>query len=303
MTVVECTNLTKTYGKMKAIDNLSLTLEREKITGLIGRNGAGKTTLLKMIVGFYLKTTGELKVFDKEPFNSLTVSANSIFVHDEMSFPTTLNLQELLAEASQFYINWDTRLAKKLFDYFSFPPAQYHHNLSKGMKSTFNMIVGLASRCPLTIFDEPTTGMDKAVRSDFYRALLKDYLAYPRTFIISSHHLDEVEHLLEDVLLLDEGKALLHLPMTELKEWAIGVQGDAVLIEEWVKSEDIIHTKSVGSDQRYAVVKNHVTEKDLYRAKLEGLVVSEVSPSDLCVYLTSKHQGGIDDVFRNDESS
>ena len=70
------------------------------------------------------------------------------------------------------------------------------------------MIIGLAARCPLTIFDEPTTGMDAAVRKDFYRALLKDYIAYPRTIILSSHHLEEIEDLLEDVLLIHDGKII-----------------------------------------------------------------------------------------------
>lgn len=300
--VVQCDGLSKAYGRMSALHNLSLTIEEKKITGLIGRNGAGKTTLLKIIAGFYRKTSGEINVFGEHPFNSLSVSANTIFVSDEMSFPMTLTLRELLDEASQFYANWDTQLAERLFDYFSFHPKQHHHNLSKGMKSTFNMIVGLASRCELTIFDEPTTGMDAAVRSDFYRAVLKDYLSHPRSMIISSHHLDEIEHLLEDVLLLKDGEALLHLPMSELKEWAIGVQGEPSLVKEWVENREMIHTEQLGTGQLYAVVKNHATNSDVYRAKLEGLNVSKVSPSELCVHLTSRQKGGIDDVFRNNES-
>lgn len=301
MTVIQCENLTKRYGKFHALHDVSLTIEGKKITGLIGRNGAGKTTLLKCIAGLYRKTSGELKVFGENPFNSLYVSENCIYVSDEMSFPTTLTLEQLLDMASIFYKNWDAQLAKRLFDYFSLNPNQYHHRLSKGMTSTFNMIVGLASRCELTLFDEPTTGMDEAVRQDFYRAVLKDYLQNPRTMIISSHHLNEIEHLLEDVLLLKEGKPLLHIPMSELKEYAIGVQGDSSLIAEWCRDREVIFTKEIGTDKRYAVVKNHATKSDIQRAKMEGLQVLPVSPSDLCVYLTNKRQGGIDDVFRQDE--
>lgn len=301
--VIQCEKLTKTYGNMHALQNVSLAIEGKKITGLIGRNGAGKTTLLKIIAGLYRNSSGHIEVFGKQPFNDLDVSANSIFVSDEMSYPMTLNLEEILEQASQFYGNWDAQLAKRLFDYFSFHPRQHYQNLSKGMKSTFNMIVGLASRCELTIFDEPTTGMDAAVRTDFYRALLKDYLAHPRSFILSSHHLDEIEHLLEDVLLLKEGTTLLHVPMSDLKEWAVGIQGEEELVNEWIENRDVIYTEQLGTGQLYAVVKNHATSSDLYRAKLEGLELSPVSPSDLCVYLTSKHKGGIDDVFRNDESN
>lgn len=302
MSIIKCNDLAKKYGNTEALDGLSFHIEENKITGLIGRNGAGKTTLLKIIAGFFRETSGEISVFGERPFNSLYVSANSIYINDEMTFPSTLRLSEILDTASQFYEKWDAQLAQRLFDYFSFRANQYYNNLSKGMKSTFNMIVGLSSRCALTIFDEPTTGMDAAVRSDFYRALLKDYINYPRSIIISSHHLNEIEHLLEDVLLLKDGKIHLHLPVTELKEWAVGIQGDAMLIEEWAKDKEIIHLKDIGTTRQYVVVRNNFMDSELRRARLAGLDISSVDPSDLCVYLTNKNKGGIDDVFRKAES-
>ena len=143
-----------------------------------------------------------------------------------MALPATLNLSETLDAARRFYPNWDHRLALRLFDYFSLNPRQLHKNLSKGMKSTFNMIVGLSARCALTIFDEPTVGMDAAVRKDFYRALLQDYLQHPRTIIFSSHLLKEIEDILEEVLLLREGQKRLHLPADQLREYAVGLRGE-----------------------------------------------------------------------------
>ena len=199
MTVIECTKLTKAYGNTKAVNDLSFTIEENTITGLIGRNGAGKTTLLKIISGFIKNTSGEISVFGKKPFNSLYVSANTFFTDDNMEFPTELNLSQLLKEASKFYPNWDMSLAKGLFEYFNLNYKQYHSKLSKGQESTFNMIVALSSHSALTIFDEPTTGMDASVRKDFYRALLKDYIQYPRTIILSSHLLSEVEDILENI--------------------------------------------------------------------------------------------------------
>ena len=154
-----------------------------------------------MIAGFFRETSGEIEVFSETPFNNLNVSANTIYMDDQMTFPASLNLAELLEEAERFYRNWNAELADGLLDYFSLNPKQLHNKLSKGMKSTFQMIFGLSERCALTIFDEPTSGMDAGVRKDFYRALLKDYIAYPRTIILSSHHLNEIEDLMEDVLL------------------------------------------------------------------------------------------------------
>lgn len=297
MSVIECRDLTKTFGGTKALNNLSFKLEDNKITGLIGRNGAGKTTLLKIIAGHMKETSGEIKVFSEKPFNNLLVSANTIFLHDQMNLPTALNLMETLEVGASFYGNWDSELAKRLFEYFSFNPLQHYNGLSKGMKSTFNMIIGLSARCPLTIFDEPTTGMDAAVRKDFYRALLKDYIANPRTIIISSHHLNEIEDLLEDIFLLNNGKELLHMSVADLKEWAIGIQGKTPIVDEWTQNKEVIFTKSMGLENKYVVVKNDLSEEELQNARLAGMEVSPVTSSDACVYLTSKTNGGIDDVF------
>ncbi|MFD2044182.1 ATP-binding cassette domain-containing protein [Ornithinibacillus salinisoli] len=294
MNVVACKELTKQYGENKALDGLTFTLNENTITGLIGRNGAGKTTLLKILAGFWYETSGDVQVFSVHPFNSLSVSANTVFIDDQMTFSNSLTLKELLNEADRFYENWDTDLAERLFQYFGFDPYEIHENLSKGKKSTFNMIIGLAAKCALTIFDEPTTGMDAAVRKDFYRALLKDYLAHPRTIIISSHHLDEVEDVLEDVLLINEGKDYLHLPIDELKEYAVGLSGKSAIVRQWISNKEVIYSQNVGFDNSYVVVKNDFEHES---AKRLGMEVSPVTPSDLCVYLTNQTEGGIDDVF------
>jgi ABC-2 type transport system ATP-binding protein len=292
--VIECTGLTKTYLGKDVLHNLTFSIEENTITGLIGRNGAGKTTLLKILAGFIQETTGKVRVFDEGPFNSLIVSNNSIFVDDQMSFPPALQLQDILEVAGTFYPNWDMKLAKGLAKYFDFNLKSYHNRLSKGKTSTFNSIIGLAARCPLTILDEPTTGMDEAVRKDFYRALLKDYLAHPRTIIISSHHLNEIEDLLEDVLLIKGGKKHLHLPISELKEWAIGVKGPTEKVLEVTKGEELIYENRIGVGTMYAVVKNNFSTLTMEK---EGLELTPVRTSDLCVYLTNDSKGGIDDVF------
>jgi len=298
MSVVQCGDLTKCYGKLKAIDHLSFEIEENKITGLIGRNGSGKTTLLKMIAGYLKPTSGEIKVFSEKPFNSLEVSASSIFIDDTMIFPDSLTLLDILKEVSPFYAHWNSRLAMGLFDYYSFNPKQPHSNLSKGSKSTFNSILGIASRCPLTIFDEPTTGMDSAVRKDFYRALLKDYLEYPRTIILSSHMLSELEEILEDILLIYNGTKRLHLPALELKELAVAIRGNAQAVLSFVKDKEIIYQEDFAKDNLYVVLKRNLIQQALEQIRQSGLEVLSVSTDDLCVYLTAKTKGGIDDVFK-----
>ncbi len=297
MSVVECTGLKKSYKHVYAIENLSFAIEGKKITGLIGRNGAGKTTLLKLIAGYLRPTAGEITVFSRNPFNNINVSANLIFVDDHMIFPASFTLKDILKSVGSFYNNWDNEFALKLLDYFSLNPKQFHSKLSKGMQSTFNVIIGLASRCSLTIFDEPTTGMDAAVRKDFYRALLKDYVEYPRTVIFSSHLLNEIENILEDILLIKNGTKCLHLPVTEFKDYALGLRGNTQEVTRLLGGIEVLHREGFAPDSVFAIVKNDFSELKLQELKKAGILLSAVPTEDLCVYLTAKTKGGIDDVF------
>lgn len=296
MNVVELVDVTKTIGGRKALDDLNLTINENKLTGLIGKNGAGKTTLMKIIAGYWYESTGSVKVFTERPFNNLFISANVIYVDDQMTFSDSLTLREILKEAGRAYPNWDHVLAERLFDYFSFHPGARHHELSKGKKSTFNIIIGLASHCALTMFDEPTTGMDASVRKDFYRALLKDYLAHPRSIILSSHHLEEIDDLVEDIILIDEGKLFFHQSIDELKEYSIGITGNTETLLTLIEDRDVIYHTQIGEHTTYAVVKaNHFPVE---KGKQFGMEISNVAPNDLCIYLTAKERGGIDDVFK-----
>ncbi len=297
MKVIACRELRKQFGRTVALNDLSFSIKANKITGLIGPNGAGKTTLLKFAAGYLRETAGEIRVFSRQPFNDLTVSANTVFVDDNMALPGTLNIAEILDAASLFYPHWDHRLALRLFEYFSFNPRALHKSLSKGMKSTFNMIIGLSAHCALTIFDEPTVGMDAAVRKDFYRALLQDYLRHPRTIIFSSHLLSEIEDLLEDILLLSAGQKRLQLPVAELREHAVGLRGAEGLIKKFTADKEIYRRETFGANKVFVVVRNSFSGAVLEEIRAAGLELLPVSAEDLRVYLTSGERGGIDDVF------
>jgi len=295
--IIQCDNVSKFYKGCHAIDKLSFSIEENSITGLIGRNGAGKTTLLKMLTGFFKPTSGKIRVFDENPFNNLQVSTNTIFVDENMCFPKNLTLLEILNCAKSFYPNFNEAMSKKLLEYFSLKENKKHRELSKGMKSTFNMIVGISSHCPLTIMDEPTTGMDAAARKDFYKIILKDYIENPRTIILSSHLLDEVEDILEHILLLKEGTKCLHMPLIDLKEYAIGFSGREENVNTLVKERNIIYKESFGKDSVYAVVERSDFEGEIDAAKKLGIDAKTVSPNDLCIYITSPKKGGINYVF------
>lgn len=295
MNVIETRDLSKRFNRRPALERLNVTIEENKITGLIGRNGAGKSTLLSLIAGYLRKSEGELRVFGLDPFNQLTVAANMIFIDEHMVFPNKLSLSELLEAVPRFYPQWNSELASKLMSYFELNPKLCVPQLSKGMRSTFYMIIGLASRAPLTILDEPTTGMDAAVRKDIYKAILRDYMAFPRTILLSSHLLNELDELLEDVLLIHHGQKVLHQPIDELKELALGLQGDAAQILKLTEGMSVLYSESFGKNSLYTVIKNDFTEQALQQLRMAGIELSSVKVADLCVYLTRTR--GIEHVF------
>lgn len=301
MTVIHFKDVTKSYRKHDALQSMNFTIKRDVITGVIGRNGVGKTTLLKIIAGFSEESSGTVEVFSEKPFNNLKVSANTIFIDDAMAFPQAMTLQDILKECDRFYANWDAELAKRLIEYFGFGRDARHAFLSKGKRSTFNAIIGISSRCPLTLFDEPTTGMDAAVRKDFYRALLKDYLVHPRTILLSSHHLEEIEDLLEDVLLVQNGATHFHGSITELQEMFVTLTGKPEKLSLHTASKDVVLRDTSGPFPNWTVA-NAFTEAEKEQMIADGISISPVSANDAYIALTNGPKGGIDDVFDRTET-
>ncbi len=297
MIAVTCQDLSKTYSDKNALLKLNCTIAQDAITGIIGRNGAGKTTLLKCIAGFYRPTEGTIRVFGQEPYDNLAVSAGLIFVDETMTFPDGQSLAQILSLYSCFYPDWDAQLAEKLLAYFNLPAKQLPQKLSKGMLSTFRSIVGLCAHAPLTIMDEPTTGMDSGVRQDFYRALLKDYIQHPRTLLISSHLLAEIEDLLEYVLLLDQGQVLLHAPTTELATYALALSGQSSQLEPFLANRTILQKDCPLPDHLHVIIVNDLSPAETAALASSGITTAAVSINELCNALTATSKGGIDHVF------
>ena len=294
--MITCEKLQKRYGKNIILSSVSFQIEEPKIIGLIGRNGVGKSTLLKILAGHLKVSDGQVKVGGHKPFQNLTVAANTILIEDTMTFPTVLTLKEILLAAKNFYMNFATDLAFELLRFAGISEKSYHYQLSKGQKAVFNLVYGLASRSMITLLDEPMNGMDEAIRDDMYRVILKDFIAYPRVIIISSHYLNEMEHLIEEILLLHKGTVELFAPVDEVQQMAVKFVGQKEHVEPYLDSYNVFAKRENGPIFEAIV---EATEQSLP----DNVRMQALSASEICKVLTSEKEGTIDDIYRSDKSS
>ena len=168
--VIEVKQLNKSYGKFNAIQDISFSIEENKIYGLLGRNGAGKTTLMKMITAQIFPTSGDLKVFGEDPYENANVLSQICFIKESQKYPDHYSVLDILEVSKSIFPNWDVNLSNSLIEDFNLPLKRKTKKLSRGMLSAVGIVIGLASRAPLTIFDEPYLGLDAVSRGIILRS-------------------------------------------------------------------------------------------------------------------------------------
>ncbi len=283
--VVEVRQLTKSYGSVLAVDQVSFSIEAEKIYGLLGRNGAGKTTIMRIITAQLFPTSGEVKVFGAHPYENSRVLNQVCFIKDSQKYPNGYRVLDVLEQAAFFFPRWDREYAFALVEAFRLPLSRLMKALSRGMLSAAGVIVGLASRAPLTIFDEPYLGLDAVARGIFYDRLLEDYAEHPRTVILSTHLIDEVSRLLEHILVIDQGRLALDEDAEALRGRAFTVVGPAARVDIYTAGMELLAREPLGG-QVAATVMGNGNMEDRKRTLAPGLSLAPVSLQQLLVHLT-----------------
>ncbi|GIO68800.1 ABC transporter ATP-binding protein [Paenibacillus sp. FSL M7-1455] len=289
--IVEVNRLNKTYGSETVIQDVSFTIEENKIYGLLGRNGAGKTTIMHMITAQLFPSGGELKVFGEHPYENNRVLTRMSFIKESQKYPDVFRIADVLDIAADLYPNWDQGFAEQLIEDFRLPVKRRMKKLSRGMLSSVGIIVGLASRAPLTIFDEPYLGLDAVARNLFYERLLEDYAEHPRTVILSTHLIDEVSNMLEHVIVIDNGKILLDEEADSLRGKAFTAVGPAATVRAWAAGKQLIHEEAIGGLMSASVLGN-LSAAERREAEAQGIELVPVSLQQLIVHLTSGKTNG-----------
>lgn len=217
--IVEIERLTRRFGDKLAINELSLTVPRGGVFGLIGGNGAGKTTLLRHILGVLKAQSGSVRVFGLDPVeNPVGVLGRIGYLSEDRDLPNWMRIRELMRYTQAFYPAWDPAYAEELREAFDLDPKARVRNLSRGQRARAGLLVALAHRPDLLILDEPSSGLDPVVRRDILGAIIRTIGEEGRTVLFSSHLLDEVERVADRVAIIHHGAIVLTASMDEIKD-------------------------------------------------------------------------------------
>ena len=216
--LVSARNVTKSFGSLRAVDDVSFDIEKGRIMGLIGPNGAGKTTLLKAVLGL-TDCQGSLSVLGLDPFRQRKeLMRNICFIADVAVLPRWIKVSQLLDFLESVHPNFSRSRAEELLGHTHIKKTSKVRELSKGMVTQLHLSIITAIDARLLVLDEPTIGLDIIFRKEFYGNLLSDYFDEERTIIITTHQVEEIENLLTDVMFINDGKIVLDSPMEALPE-------------------------------------------------------------------------------------
>jgi ABC-2 type transport system ATP-binding protein len=283
--------LTRRYRNQLALDDVTFDIEGASITGLLGRNGAGKTTVMRIIAAQEFASTGRVRVLGASPMENEAVLRRVVFVREDQTFPA-LRVGHILRVASWFYPNWSPELAEKLLGEFELGLNRRVRQLSRGKRSALAIVIGLAARAEVTLFDEPYAGLDAVARQLFYDQLLADFAEHPRTVLVSTHLIDEAADLLERVLVIDRGRIVLDAAAEDLRGAVTTVSGTEAAVKEFVSGRTIWDRRGIASEES-VVIAGALNDDDRARARRLHLSLTPVSLQQLVAQVPGRATEGL----------
>jgi ABC-2 type transport system ATP-binding protein len=217
--VIDLDSVSRSFGEKRVLNGVSLLVRRGSVFGLVGENGAGKTTLIKHLLGLLRTETGTTRVFGLDPVtNPEIVLARLGYLSEERDLPGWMRVDEMLRYTAAFYPTWDSQYATTLREEFGLDPRALVKNLSQGQSAKAGLLLALAHRPELLILDEPSSGLDPVVRRDILEAVIRGVAREGRTVFFSSHLLDEIERVCDEIAMLATGSVVLQGSIEEIKE-------------------------------------------------------------------------------------
>lgn len=215
--IVTIQAVSRKFGYTVALADVTLSVARGTVFGLVGENGAGKTTLIKHLLGLYRAEQGQVSVFGRDPVRDPAGVLGRIgYLSEDRDLPEWMRVGELMSYTRAFYPCWDDRLARELLEMFELDVGQKVRTLSRGQRARAGLLVAVAHRPELLLLDEPSSGLDPGARLDILAAIVRTVADEGRTVLLSSHLLHEVQRVADQVAMLHRGRLLLNEPLDDL---------------------------------------------------------------------------------------
>ena len=246
-TLVEAKNLSVSYGAKHAVDGVSFTIPKGRVVGLLGHNGAGKTTLMKAMVGL-AQTQGDLAVLGLNPIKDrVQLLQSACYIPDVAILPRWARVEDLITLMSGLHPKFSADRARALLKRTSVNGRDKVKTLSKGMVVQAHLALVAAIDARLMILDEPTLGLDVLSRKAFYEMLLDEWCDGERSVLISTHQVEEIESLLSDVLMLNEGKLVLSISLEDMDRRFVALSHDASVADQMAAAHPLLKYRVQGA--------------------------------------------------------
>ena len=284
---VEIKNINHKFKDKVICDNISINFEENKIYGLLGKNGVGKSTLLSIITNQLIPKEGEIKVLGIDIKDNPSILEEVCIVREKELFNKGDRIKNILKIYSYYYKNYDKELEKKLCKHFDINIKLVYSKLSRGQKTILSNIIGICSNAKVTIFDEPTVGLDAVNRRQFYDILLQNYMDKNRTIIICTHLIDEIQELLEKVIIIKDAKVEIDDDIDNIIQKSVYITGDKESLSKLSILKDKTPSKVFGNTYTYSYYKD-IPKEDIEIIKELNIKVDLMPIQDMFIEMNKR---------------
>ena len=247
--MLQVKNVTKTFGSFKALDDLSMSVPRGTVYGLVGPNGAGKSTVIRLLTGVYTPDSGALTMDGEPVYENVSVKERMGYIPDESFFFPAATLEDMRKFYRGIYPKFDDALFDRLYEVFNLPAKSPIRRFSKGMQKQAAFHLAICCRPEVLILDEPVDGLDPVMRRQVWSLILSDVAEHGTTVLISSHNLRELEDICDHVGIMDHGKMLLEKSLADMQGSTVKLQ----IVGEIPAGLDVLHESKSGRLSTYIV--------------------------------------------------
>ena len=290
--MLEMKNVTKTFGTFKALDDLTMTVPKGTVYGLVGPNGAGKSTAIRVLTGIYRPDSGEIAMEGKPIYENPEQKARFGLVPDEIFYFPSASLEEMRKYYAGIYPNFDNNLFERLYEVFKLPRKSPIRRFSKGMQKQAAFHLTICTRPDVLVLDEPVDGLDPVMRRQVWNLILADVAQRQTTVLISSHNLRELEDICDHVGIMDHGKMLLERSLADMQ----GAIHKLQLVGDVPQDLDILHESQSGR-LRTLIIRGSAEEieKKMFHTDCPYFDVLPLSLEEIFIY----ELGGVNYEVKN----